>query len=168
MSPHFLTIGEFPGTGSGILSYRPCWCPSPFPFYISVFFHSLFTCHWISFVFLLYDRRICTHSIGPSVADGEFPLSRFGTGSGTRCWGPRGGACGAHKEEISFKISGVWTSDLAVKWPRTLPLDYGAPRILTYVFVMLSAMQGIEEWPFWRQVSGVGSQHAWPGSIMRQ
>ena len=46
---------------------------SPFAFHISVFFHSLFTCHWISFVFLLYDRRICAHSINPSLADGEFP-----------------------------------------------------------------------------------------------
>ena len=27
----------------------------------------------MSFVFLLYDRRICTHSIDPSLADGEFP-----------------------------------------------------------------------------------------------
>ena len=24
-------------------------------------------------MFLLYDRRICTHSIDPSLADGEFP-----------------------------------------------------------------------------------------------
>ena len=49
---------------------------SHFTFHISLFFHSLFfTCHWISFVFLLYDRRtcICTHSIDPSLADGEFP-----------------------------------------------------------------------------------------------
>jgi len=46
---------------------------SPFVFDISVFFHSLFTCHWISFVFLLYDQRICTHSIDPSLADGMFP-----------------------------------------------------------------------------------------------
>src|SRR6218665_956006 len=29
----------------------------PFAFHISAFFHSLFfTCHWISFVFLLYGR----------------------------------------------------------------------------------------------------------------
>ena len=33
----------------------------PFAPHISVFFHSLFfTCHWISFVFLLYGRCICT------------------------------------------------------------------------------------------------------------
>ena len=46
---------------------------SPFTFRISVFFHSLFTCHWILFVFLLYGRRICTDSIDLSLADGEFP-----------------------------------------------------------------------------------------------
>ena len=23
-------LGEFPGTGSDVLGYRPCWCPSPF------------------------------------------------------------------------------------------------------------------------------------------
>src|SRR6218665_3949678 len=48
----------------------------PFAFHISVFFRSLFyTCHWISFVFLLYDRRIATHSIDPSITHilGEFP-----------------------------------------------------------------------------------------------
>src|SRR6218665_794120 len=53
-----------------------CWCPSSFPlfaFHISVFFHSLFTCHWILFVFLLYDPRIFTHSIDSSLADGMFP-----------------------------------------------------------------------------------------------
>src|SRR6218665_3447615 len=48
----------------------------PFTFHISVFFHLLFfTCHWISFVFLLYERRICTHSVDPSLTHllGEFP-----------------------------------------------------------------------------------------------
>src|SRR6218665_2746844 len=48
----------------------------PFAFHISVFFHSLFfTCHWISFVFFLYDRRSCTHSIDPSLINflDEFP-----------------------------------------------------------------------------------------------
>src|SRR6218665_370862 len=47
----------------------------PFAFHISVFSHSLFTCHWISFVFFLYGRRICTHSVDPSLTHflGEFP-----------------------------------------------------------------------------------------------
>ena len=29
--------------------------------YLGVFPFTLFTCHWISFVFLLYDQCICTH-----------------------------------------------------------------------------------------------------------
>src|SRR6218665_1320443 len=48
----------------------------PFAFHILVFFHSLFfPYHWISFVFLLYGRRICTHSVDPSLTHflGEFP-----------------------------------------------------------------------------------------------
>src|SRR6218665_1379306 len=48
----------------------------PFAFHISVFFHPLFfTCHWISFVFLLCGRRICTHSVDPSLTHflSEFP-----------------------------------------------------------------------------------------------
>src|SRR6218665_2213643 len=52
-------------------------CPSLFhlAFHISVLFHSLFTCHWISSVFLLYDRRICTQTVDPSLTHflGEFP-----------------------------------------------------------------------------------------------
>jgi len=48
----------------------------PFAFHVSVFFQSLlFTCHWISFVFLLSGQRICTHSVDPSLTYflGEFP-----------------------------------------------------------------------------------------------
>src|SRR6218665_1836308 len=56
------SLGEFPGYWDRL------WYPGlpsvlvsiafPFAFHISVFFHSLFTCHWISPVSLLYDRRI--------------------------------------------------------------------------------------------------------------
>src|SRR6218665_3700844 len=48
----------------------------PFAFHILVFFPLLFfPCHWISFVFLLYGRCICTHSVDPSLTHfiGEFP-----------------------------------------------------------------------------------------------
>src|SRR6218665_3349407 len=63
----FLTssLGEF------LCYWDWLWCPGlspvlvftayPFTFHISVFFHSLFTCHWISFVFPLSCRRVCTH-----------------------------------------------------------------------------------------------------------
>src|SRR6218665_2613588 len=46
-----------------------------FAFHTLVFFHSLFfPCHWISFVFHLYGRRVCTHSVDPSLTHflGEF------------------------------------------------------------------------------------------------
>src|SRR6218665_124008 len=60
-----------------------------FAFHSSVLFHSLFfTSYWISLMFLLYDRRICTHSVDHSLTHclGEFP--------GLGCCGPfiRGGA----------------------------------------------------------------------------
>src|SRR6218665_106298 len=48
----------------------------PFAFHALVSFHSLFfICHWISFVFLLYNRLICTHSVEPLLTHflGEFP-----------------------------------------------------------------------------------------------
>ena len=45
-----------------------------FAFHISVFYHSLFTCMPLDLIRVsFYDRRICTHSIDPSLADGEFP-----------------------------------------------------------------------------------------------
>src|SRR6218665_1132860 len=75
----------------------------PFAFHILVFFYSLFfTCHWISFVFLLYGRRICTHSVDPSLI--HFLHVREFPGSGTRCCGSRGETEGAHGAEISIQI----------------------------------------------------------------
>src|SRR6218665_3230117 len=61
---------------------------SSFAFHISVFFHSLFfTCHWISFVFLRYDRRICTHSVDPSLTHflGEIVTTTNWDSIGTVC-----------------------------------------------------------------------------------
>src|SRR6218665_3627137 len=75
MSHHFLTRLLVIGTGSGILGYTArVSVHRLFPFHLQYLgvFHSLFICHWLSFVFLLYDRRICSHSIDPSLADGEF------------------------------------------------------------------------------------------------
>src|SRR6218665_3449076 len=43
------------------------WCPMLFPSpcsRLAVFRSSLlFLCHWMSFMFLLYDRSICIHSL---------------------------------------------------------------------------------------------------------
>jgi len=60
------SLGEFPGYWDWLRfpGLPPESVSIAFPFcvpYLGVF-HSLFTCHWISFVFLLYDRHICTHT----------------------------------------------------------------------------------------------------------
>src|SRR6218665_15602 len=52
------------------MGFRPCWCPSSprlggFSFTLHLPFYFI--------RFLLYDRRICTHSIDPSLADCELP-----------------------------------------------------------------------------------------------
>src|SRR6218665_319450 len=60
------------------------WCPGPLPELVSIAltfalhtwcFPFALTCHWISFVFLLYGQRIATHSVDPSLTHflGEFP-----------------------------------------------------------------------------------------------
>src|SRR6218665_2360278 len=65
------SLGEFLGYWAGWYPGLPPVLVSiafPIAFHISVFFHSLFfACHWISFVFLLYDRRTCNHSVDPSL-----------------------------------------------------------------------------------------------------
>src|SRR6218665_2611004 len=84
------SLSEFPSYWDWL------WCPGlssvlvsialPFASHIWCFPFALI-CHWISIVFLLYGRRIATHSVGPSLTHflGGSP------GSGTRCCGPRGG-----------------------------------------------------------------------------
>src|SRR6218665_2903662 len=86
-----------------------------FTFHISVFSRSLFTCHWISFVFLLYGRRICTHSVDPSLTHflGEFP--GLGLAMAPDVVVPRGGT-GVRMEQKSrskFLPCRGRTSDLA-------------------------------------------------------
>src|SRR6218665_4141699 len=91
MSLQFLTRWDwlrYPGL-------PPCWYPSPFPLclpYLGVFpftLHLLLHFIRVSSLRPTY-RQSCTHSIDPSLAD----ISRLGTGSGTRCCCPRGGARG--------------------------------------------------------------------------
>ena len=72
------SLGEFPSYWDWL------WCPGLSPVLVSIAlpfaFHSwcfpfALICHWISIVFLLYGRRIATHSVDPSLAHflGEFP-----------------------------------------------------------------------------------------------
>jgi len=72
MSPNFLTSWVSILLGLALVSRATARVerasPFAFGFHISVFLYSLFfTCHWISFVFLLYDRRFCTKSVDLSL-----------------------------------------------------------------------------------------------------
>ena len=55
----------------------------------------------------------------------------------------------AHETEISFQISalaGVWTSDLALWWPRTLPLEYDC---MTHpLYLMIKQTICVQTWLF--------------------
>src|SRR6218665_819665 len=72
------SLGEFPSYWDWL------WCPGLSPLLVSIAlpfaFHTwcfpfALNCHWISIVFLLYGRRIATHSADPSLTHflGEFP-----------------------------------------------------------------------------------------------
>src|SRR6218665_2929085 len=72
------SLGEFPSYWDWL------WCPGLSPVLVSITLPSAFhtwcfpfalICHWISIVFLLYGRRIATHSVDPSLTYflGEFP-----------------------------------------------------------------------------------------------
>src|SRR6218665_3848906 len=72
------SLGEFPSYWNWL------WCPGlstvlvsivlPFAFHTWCFPFALI-CHWISIMFLLYGRRIATHSVDPSLSHflGELP-----------------------------------------------------------------------------------------------
>src|SRR6218665_3952743 len=61
------SLGEFPSYWDWL------WCPGLSPILVSIAipfafltwcFPFAFICHWISIVFLVYGRRIATHSVG--------------------------------------------------------------------------------------------------------
>src|SRR6218665_1486360 len=132
------SLCEFPaiGIGSGVLGFRPYWCPSPFPsLSILGFFHLLLSA--IGFQsFLLYGRRIATHSVDPSLTHflGEFP--GLGLALGPDVVVPEADS-GAHGAENSIQISA-----LAGVEPRTLALDYRALLFLVASFDMQEATAG--------------------------
>src|SRR6218665_113186 len=76
--PISCSLGEFPSYWDWL------WCPGLSPVLVSIAlplaFHTwcfpfALICPWISIVFLLYGRRIATHSVDPSLTHflGEFP-----------------------------------------------------------------------------------------------
>src|SRR6218665_3887838 len=86
-------------------------------------------CHWISFVFLLYGRRICTHSVDPSLTHflGEFP--GLGLALVPDVVVPEAEQWCAWRRNLdpNFCPGRCRTSDLGIQRPRTLPLDYCVP-----------------------------------------
>src|SRR6218665_128179 len=77
------SLGEFPsyiGIGSGVLGFRPYWCPSPFPsLSILGICHSLLSAIGFQLCFFFYGRCIATHSVDPSLTHflGEFPVTWY-------------------------------------------------------------------------------------------
>src|SRR6218665_2690513 len=109
------SLGEFLGywAGFGILGYRPCWCPSPFPspsisrcfsIYSSIGFHSCF--------FFTTDVLAPI----PSTNSVLRRVSRLGTGSGTQCCGSRGGIEVRKEQKSQYKFL-LWPCRVE---PRTL------------------------------------------------
>ena len=103
------SLGEFPnvaiGTGSGILGYRPCWCPSPFPLRLPYLGVSPFTLLHLPLDFIRVSALWQTY-LHPF--DRPFTcwwwVFRLGTGSYTRCCGLRGGAGVRMKQKSRFKF----------------------------------------------------------------
>src|SRR6218665_394705 len=93
-----------------------------FPYLVFPF--ALF-CHWISIVFLLYGRRIATHSVDPSLTHflGEFP--GLGLALVPRCCGPRGGQRCAWNRKLdpNFCSGRGRTSNRGIRLPRIPPFS---------------------------------------------
>src|SRR6218665_1965712 len=130
------SLGEFPSYWDWL------WCPGLSPVLVSIAlpfaFHTwcfpfAFICHWISIVFLLYGRRIATHSVDPSLTRflGEFPgLDWLWY---PMLWSQRRNS-GAHGAENSIQISAlavveprslasIAAADVAIRLPRTPPFS---------------------------------------------
>src|SRR6218665_1672980 len=112
------SLGEFPSYWDWF------WCSGISPVLVSIALPFALICHWISIVFLLYGRRIATHSVDPSLTHflGEFP----DLGLAPTLWSQRRNS-GAHGAENSIQLSslagvGPWhlaPADVATRLQRT-------------------------------------------------
>src|SRR6218665_2702868 len=102
----------------------------PFAFHISVLFSCslFFTCHWISFVFLLYGLRICIlHSFCSPFTYSllcEFPGLGLALEPAVVDPEAEQGCAWNRNLEPNFCPGRGRTSDLGIYRSRTLPLDY--------------------------------------------
>src|SRR6218665_3777102 len=96
-------------TGSGILGFSPCWCPSPF-LWPSIF--QCFSIHSFSPAIEFHSCFFFTTDVSEPIGQ-PFTYSlnrlvfRLETGSGIQYCGPRGGAWGVHEIEVTFQISAL-------------------------------------------------------------
>ena len=103
----------------------------PFAFHIWCFPFALI-CHWISFVFLLYGRRIATHSVDSSLTQFlcEFPGLGLALVPDVVVLEAEQRCAWSRKPDPNFWPGRGRTSDLDIQRPRVLPLDYRAPLLL--------------------------------------
>jgi len=110
MSPHFLTGWTSRLLGLALVSWafvRVAWRPSSFPLPSIPWcvLHSLSILHLtLNFIRVSSLRLMYMHSmVDPSLTHFFRWVFRIGTGSGTRCRGPRGGVeVRVHEAKISF------------------------------------------------------------------
>ena len=139
MSPHFLTrwVSRLIRNGSGILGFFPCWCLSPFP---SPSISRCFSVHSTSLAIEFHSCFFFTTDLSPPIGRpvtysllGEFPGLGLALVPDVVVPEAEHGCaiCAWSRNLVSNFCPGrVWTADLAVWWPRTLPLCYGAPPCL--------------------------------------
>src|SRR6218665_3962113 len=114
------SLGEFPCS-----YWNWPWCPGLSPVLVSIVLPFAFQtwcfpfaliCHWISILFLLYGRRIATHSVDPSLTHVSGDFSGLELALGTRCCGARGGQRCAWSRQLdpNFWPGRGRTSDLGI------------------------------------------------------
>src|SRR6218665_2141073 len=141
------SLGEFPSYWDWL------WCPGLSPVLVSITlpfaFHTwcfpfALICHWISIVFLLYGRCIATHSVDPSFTHflGEFPGLRLALVLDVVVPEAEQRCAWSRKLDRNSCPGRGRTSDLGIKRPQMLPLDYRAPLQLVASYDMQEATAG--------------------------
>src|SRR6218665_3612678 len=141
------SLGEFPSYWDWL------WCPGLSPVLLSIAlpfaFHTwcfpfALICHRISIVFLLYSRRITTHSVDPSFTNflGEFPGLGLAPIPDVVVPEVEHQCAWSRKLDPNFCPGPGRTSDLGIKRPRMLPLDYRTPLLLVTSYDMQEATAG--------------------------
>src|SRR6218665_2659613 len=145
--PIFSALGEFPSFWDWLwdpgLSLVLVSIALPFAFHTWCFSFALI-CHWFSIVFLLYGRRIATHSVDPSLTHflGEFPGLGLALVPDVVVPEAEQWCAWSRKLDPIFCPDRGRTSDLGIYRPQMLPLDYRAHLLLVASYDMQEATAG--------------------------